>query len=286
MSELKNDKEIQSYYNSTHFEYQLIWNWNLKTTPALHFGYYDEKATKHAQAIFRINEVLADWADIKEGTTVLDAGCGLGNSTLWLTQHRKAKVIGITLVESQVEIAYKMAKKQNIQGAEFRTANYLNAPFEDESFEIVWAIESQCHTVDKSLFYKEAFRLLKPGGRLVIADSIRSSRQLNAEDETLLKNIFNAWAVPDIDTLEEHQANATKAGFVNFESKNVSKNMFVSYKNLRKTINKLTPLAEIMYRLRILSKIRYDNFKQSGKQADALEQDLFRYYTLMAHKPK
>ena len=79
MSQLKNDKEIQSYYNSTHFEYQLIWNWNLKTTPALHFGYYDEKATKHAQAIFRINEVLADWADIKEGTTVLDAGCGLGN---------------------------------------------------------------------------------------------------------------------------------------------------------------------------------------------------------------
>jgi len=286
MSQLKNDKEIQSYYNSTHFEYQLIWNWNLKTTPALHFGYYDEKATKHAQAIFRINEVLADWADIKEGTTVLDAGCGLGNSTLWLTQHRKAKVIGITLVESQVEIAYKMAKKQNIQGAEFRTANYLNAPFEDESFEVVWAIESQCHTVDKSLFYKEAFRLLKPGGRLVIADSIRSSRQLNTEDETLLKNIFNAWAVPDIDTIEEHQVNAAKAGFINFEAKNVSKNMFVSYKNLRKTINKLTPLAEIMYRLRILSKIRYDNFKQSGKQADALEQDLFRYYTLLAHKPK
>jgi len=285
MSQLKNDKEIQSYYNSTHFEYQLIWNWNLKTTPALHFGYYDEKATKHAQAIFRINEVLADWADIKEGTTVLDAGCGLGNSTLWLTQHRKAKVIGITLVESQVEIAYKMAKKQNIQGAEFRTANYLNAPFEDESFEIVWAIESQCHTVNKSLFYKEAFRLLKPGGRLVIADSIRSSRQLNTQDETLLKNIFNAWAVPDIDTIEEHQVNAEKAGFVNFEAKNVSKNMFVSYKNLRKTINKLTPLAEIMYRLRILSKIRYDNFKQSGKQADALEQDLFRYYTLLANKP-
>ena len=231
MSNLKNDKEIQSYYNSTHFEYQLIWNWNLKTTPALHFGYYDEKATKHAQAIFRINEVLADWAVIKEGTTVLDAGCGLGNSSLWLTQYRKAKVIGITLVESQVEIAYKMAKKQNIQGAEFRTANYLNAPFEDASFEIVWAIESQCHTVDKSLFYKEAFRLLKPGGRLVIADSIRTSRQLNTHDETLLKNIFNAWAVPDIDTLEEHEINAAKAGFVNFESKNVSKNMFVSYKN-------------------------------------------------------
>lgn len=286
MSPLKNDKEIQSYYNSTHFEYQLIWNWNLKTTPALHFGYYDEKATKHAQAIFRINEVLADWATINEGTTVLDAGCGLGNSTLWLTQQKKAKVIGITLVESQVAIANKMAKKQNIEGAEFIVANYLEAPFEDENFEIVWAIESQCHTADKFLFYKEAFRLLKPGGRLVIADSIRSSRQLNDQDETLLKNIFNAWAVPDIDTIEEHQVNAEKAGFVNFEAKNVSKNMFVSYKNLRKTINKLSPLAEIMYRLGILSKIRYDNFKQSGKQADALEQDLFRYYILLAHKPK
>ena len=277
-------KNIESYYNATHFEYQLFWNWKLKTTPALHFGYYDEKATKHSEAIFRINEVLADWAEIKEDTKVLDAGCGMGNSSIWLTQFRKAKVIGITLVESQVGLAKQMAKKQQVEGIEFLKADYLNTAFDNESFDIVWAMESQCHAKDKFLFYQEAFRLLKPGGKLVIADSIRTSRQNNAKNETMLLNIFNAWAVPDIDTLEEHEANALKAGFKKFESNNISKNVFISYKNLRKIIKKLTPLAIVIYKLRFITKVRFDNFMQSGKQADALEKDLFRYYMLKAVK--
>jgi hypothetical protein len=53
---------ITKYYADTQFEYQLIWNWLLPTTPALHFGYYDDKATNHQQAILRANEVLAEFA--------------------------------------------------------------------------------------------------------------------------------------------------------------------------------------------------------------------------------
>lgn len=285
MPGLNNSEEIENYYNATNTEYRVVWNWKLKTTPALHFGYYDDKANNHELAIFRINEVMADLANIKEGTKVLDAGCGYGNSVLWLMQNRNAKVTGITIVQSQIEYAYKMAKKQGIQNAEFIKANYLTTPFADNSFEIVWALESQCHTVNKSLFYKEAYRLLKPGGKLVIGDSIRSTRDLSVENETLLKNIFNAWAVPDIDTLEEHEANASKEGFVNFESKDISKNVYISYKNLRKLTKKFQFLGEIFYRVRLISKTRYNNYKQSGKQADALEQGLFKYCILLAHKP-
>ncbi len=228
---------------------------------------------------------MADQANIKEGTKVLDAGFGFGNSAFWLIQNRNAHVTGISIVNSQIEEANKKAQKQNIHGVEFITANYLDTPFADNSFEVVWALESQCHSLDKSHFYKEAFRLLKPGGRLVIADSIRSSRQLSPENEKFLKNIFNAWAVPDIDTLEEHQANAAKEGFVNFESRDISKNMFISYKNLRKMIKKLNPLAEVLKKLRIISNIKYTNFKESGKQADALEKGIFGYYILLTHKP-
>ena len=58
---------IKKYYSDTQFEYKLIWNWRLKSIPALHFGYYDNKATKHADAVNRANEVLAEWAGIKKG---------------------------------------------------------------------------------------------------------------------------------------------------------------------------------------------------------------------------
>ena len=278
-------QHIKNYYNDTQFDYSFIWNWRLKTTPALHFGYYDEKATKHEQAIFRVNEVLADWANVTEGTKVLDAGCGLGNTSMWLAQHRKAKVTGITLVQKQVDTAYALAKKQNIVGAEFQVADYLQTPFEDNNFDVVWACEALCHAPNKSLFYKEAFRVLKPGGRVVIAENLRPARPMSETNEKFLHDIFDAWAIPDLDTLEEHQQNALSAGFINFQYKDVTKNVWVSYKNLKKIVKQLKPLATVLNAFKLVPKVRYNNYIQSGRQADAIEQGVFTYAHLLATKP-
>ena len=282
---MSNQEHIKDYYNATQFDYSFIWNWGLKTTPSLHFGYYDEKATKHEQAIFRVNEVLADWAKVGEGTKVLDAGCGLGNTSIWLAQHRKAIVTGITLVQKQVDTAYSLAKKQHINGAEFLVADYLNTPFDDNSFDIVWICEALCHAPNKSLFYKEAFRVLKPGGKLVVAENLRPKRPMTAENEKFLHEIFGAWAIPDLDTLEEHQQHSKSAGFIEFEYKDVTKNVWVSYKNLKKIVKQLKPLASFLNTFRLVPKIRYNNYIQSGRQADAIEQGIFTYAHLLMQKP-
>ena len=72
-------------------------------TYSLHFGYYDETATHHKAAVANMNRVMADLADIGREDKVLDAGCGVGGSGIWLAENRQCSVVGITPVAGQVK---------------------------------------------------------------------------------------------------------------------------------------------------------------------------------------
>lgn len=279
-------QKIAAYYNETEQDYRNLWHHKLDGPPALHFGYYDEKALKHGDAIKRVNEILAELSMVREGDCVLDAGCGLGQTSLWLASERKTITTGISIVKEQVEKASAYAREMEIRGVSFVHADFLDTPFEDNSFDAVWAIESVCHALDKSLFYEEVFRILKPGGRLVIADSFRGGKPLSVQGEKLLKEAFSGWQILDIDTLEEHIAHANKAGFGKIEFKDVSTNMWVSYKNIDRHVRNFIWLAYIINWLGIISKVRLDNVKSCGKQAKALKTGIFKYMHLLAVKPE
>jgi ubiquinone/menaquinone biosynthesis C-methylase UbiE len=275
---------IKKYYSDTQFEYKLIWNWRIKATPALHFGFYDEKATKHAQAVNRANEALAEWAGIEKGARIIDAGCGLGHSAIWLSQHYNATVTGITVVPKQVETIQTNLSKNPVPGVDFLLGNYLEMPFEDNSVDVVWAFESVCHAANKIDFYKEAYRVLKPGGKIVMAEYLRNGRPMEQGKETMLAEIFTRWAIPDLDTLAEHAFNARKAGFIAFSNNDVTKNVMTSYRNLRETCKRYSGLSRLLYKTGIISSVRHENLLSSIKQADALEQGVFSYHHIMCQK--
>lgn len=279
-----NTEAVKNYYTQTQFEYGLIWNWMLKSTPALHFGYYDAQASSHKEAIVRANEVLASYAEIKPGSRIIDAGCGLGQSTEWLAKNLNATATGITLVPKQVASIKKRLISNPVSNVDFLVADYLHMPFQNNSVDVVWAIESVCHAPDKSLFYKEAFRVLKPGGKLVMADSIRCNRPLPDEKEKLLNEIFGAWAIPDIDTVEEHSKHASSAGFSSFKNKDVTDSMMVSYRNLKAVCKRYSGLSLALYKTGIISTLRHKNMLASMKQLDGIEQKVFTYQHIVAEK--
>ena len=128
-------------------------------------------------------------------------------------------MVGITPVASQVARARRYAALRGLsERAAFEQADYTGTPFPDASFDVVWALESLCHAVEKAAFYQEAARLLRPGGRLVVAEYIRAERPLRAPGERLLHEWLDGWAIGDLDTRDEHERHAAAAGFAEAHS--------------------------------------------------------------------
>ncbi|HEX8460681.1 MAG TPA: methyltransferase domain-containing protein, partial [Segetibacter sp.] len=170
------------------------------------------------------------------------------------------------------------------KNVQFLVADYLHTPFNDNSFDVVWAFESVCHAPEKRLFYKEAYRILKPGGKLLMAEYLRTGRPMTGDKEALLTDIFYKWAIPDLDTISEHRDHATRTGFTSFKNRDVTKHVMKSYNNLRETCKKYSGLSKMLNTLGVISSVRYNNMLGSLKQADAIEKGVFTYHHIVAEK--
>lgn len=138
----------------------------------LHHGHYGSDGSAkvdHQQAQVDMVDRLLDWAGPVEGPTklVLDAGCGVGGSARHLATRLGAEVEGLTLSPVQAGIARRLSAGR--PDVRFTVADATRAPFETGSFDLVWALESAEHMPDKGAFLRECSRVLRPGGRLVLA---------------------------------------------------------------------------------------------------------------------
>jgi tocopherol O-methyltransferase len=221
-------QKIVDYYTATENAYKD--SWDLENSLAIHYGYWDKKVKSFSQSLIRMNEVMAAAVAVTSGDTVLDAGCGVGGGSIFLAEQFGCNVVGITLSERQMQQANSNARKRSVDKlANFRIANYSATDFLDNSFDVIWCCESICYASDKQQFVKEAYRLLKPGGRIVVADGF-VTQYLNNRSNTI-RRWLDGWEVNNLESPVRFENLLELEGFTNVNYKNISKN--VAHSSLR-----------------------------------------------------
>ncbi len=207
-------QQIQQFYDASSGLWERIWGEHM------HHGYYGStgrEQKQRRQAQIDLIEELLDWAGVgatggSPPSDILDVGCGIGGSSLYLAQKYDAKVTGVTLSPVQASRARDRAREAGVAATvQFQVADALNLPFKENSFDLIWSLESGEHMPDKERFLQESYRVLKPGGMLLMVTWCHrpitpATGALTPEERQHLEQIYRVYCLPYVISLPEYEA--------------------------------------------------------------------------------
>jgi len=199
----------------------------------IHLGYYGEKERKgpfyggkdFIEAKYDFIDKMLDFSQTKEPKKILDVGCGIGGTSRTLAKKfPNAQVTGITISQEQRKRATALAKERGIPNANFEIVDALEmsapvgtgaagtpiastASLEDNTYDFVWACESGEHMPDKEKYVQEMTRVLKPGGRIVIATWCQreeGDKKFTPAERKTLDYLYGEWTHPYFISIEEY----------------------------------------------------------------------------------
>lgn len=196
---------VAEHYDDLDDLYRDIWGSNL------HHGYWITGKESAEEAVINLTHLVAQRASIRPGDRVCDLGCGYGATALTLNRDYGAVVTGLTIAPRQFQQAISAAAG-NID-VNFLLCDALQNDLAAAAFDAVIAVESSEHFIDKPKLFREASRLLRPGGRLVVVAWLTRERPHGWECKYLLEPICAEGRLPGIASATEYQTMLKHAGF-------------------------------------------------------------------------
>ncbi len=215
MTRYNGKERIRDHYDRVSPYYHSLWGEHL------HHGYWIRGDETKEQAQVQLIEHLAQAAGIAPGRRILDVGCGFGASSIYLARNYNAEATGITISPVQVEIASKAASAENVK-AKFLLMD-AQAISIDQSFDVVWSVESISHYQEREIFFASAARLLKPGGTLAIIDWFKRENLKQAEHKKFIQPIEKGMLV-ELQTMEEYKTILASNRLETMQSEILNKN--------------------------------------------------------------
>jgi len=196
---------VADHYDELDPFYREIWGEHV------HHGLWTSGRETPDEAVEALIAYLADTLALEPGQHVCDIGCGYGATAEWLAGHFDVHVTGVTLSPAQLRQAERRAAGSSL--LHFMRQDWLANTFQSETFDHVFAIESSEHMPDKQRFFDEAYRTLRPGGRLAVYVWLARDKARAWEVRFLLEPICREGCLPGMGTASEYRDWAEKAGF-------------------------------------------------------------------------
>ncbi|MDD5039562.1 MAG: methyltransferase domain-containing protein [Patescibacteria group bacterium] len=208
--------DVSYYYDVITNSYRSFWGEFFH--PAIYENEHDDRVT----ALRKTHSRFIKDACLNPGDSFIDLGCGIGGLTCYVAQKCRCRGVGITISKYQIAQAKKLARVWQAGSTEFRLLDIIAVEQLGEKFDAAFLVDVGCHLPDKALAMKKIAAVLKPGGRLVIADWLQKEHPNALERELLLEPFNRYWHFPSMESLAGYKKIIRKAGMRVVQAEDVS----------------------------------------------------------------
>lgn len=217
---LTKEEGVIKLYNEATQDYKM-WSKDFN----MHFGYYIPFKTsflKRDRMLNEMNNQLFSRLGIESKKAhVLDMGCGMGGTMKYgIDKYPKLAITGCTISPFQVAYGNKFV---NSNRGTIINRDYRNTMFNTNKFDGVMAIESFCHAGCSLDTLKEAYRVLKPNSKLIIADAFCKQEEsgMNLLSKITHRGLSKCWSLEKLGNIHEVKENLKSIGFKEVTVNNV-----------------------------------------------------------------
>ena len=215
---------IRRHYDRLSIFYRVFWGEHI------HHGLWRNGESPHAAQLTLVRE-LATRAGIQRGAKVLDVGCGLGASAIWLAQQLDCSVTGITISPVQKWLAQERAKSVELQGrVRFQVGDANNLPFTAAEFDAVWVIECSEHLFDKQQFLYDCARVLRSSGVLAMCSWLQGEI-CSVDNRELISEICSGMLCPSLATFADYRSWIRESGFNLMHAEEISSRVMKTWQH-------------------------------------------------------
>jgi cyclopropane fatty-acyl-phospholipid synthase-like methyltransferase len=199
---------------------------------AIHRKLWADCVKNDHEALLYINQLLAESFQLSrtssaERNRILDLGCGIGGTAIWLASDFNVEITGVTISANQVKEAQNRTRRANLDGrCFFHVADFQDLDLAD-TWDAVSAIEAFSHATSHHAFLRTAARHLETSSRLILiddflVDNLPGASEHDTERSYWLQRFRDGWRLPSLIPISDLLDSAKRTGFKLIRSRNLT----------------------------------------------------------------